>query len=119
MLIKIPRGWEIPEREATPEHVFMNRREVLAAAGFFGMEGLLRAANETRTPFPAKRNADFVLDRPITEEWAATGYNNFYEFDQADKTAVKGLVGNFKTEPWSFQVKGLVNKPATFDLAEL
>ena len=23
------RSWEIPEREATPEHVFLNRRQIL------------------------------------------------------------------------------------------
>jgi len=27
------RGWEIPERLATPEHLFFSRRQVLAAAG--------------------------------------------------------------------------------------
>ena len=27
------RGWEISEREATPEHVFLNRRAFLAASG--------------------------------------------------------------------------------------
>ena len=32
MLIKIPRGWEIPEQLATPEHVYLNRRNFLAGA---------------------------------------------------------------------------------------
>ena len=27
------RGWEIPERLATPEHLFLNRRAFLAAGG--------------------------------------------------------------------------------------
>ena len=27
------RGWEIPEREATPEHIFLNRRTFLAGSG--------------------------------------------------------------------------------------
>ena len=27
------RGWEIPERLATPEHLFFNRRGFLAASG--------------------------------------------------------------------------------------
>ena len=73
MLIKIPKGWEIPEREATPEHVYLNRRQLLKAAGFLGMEGLMQAAAEGNDPFAAKRNPEFTLDRPITEEWAATG----------------------------------------------
>ena len=42
MLIKSPKGWEIPESRVTPEHVFLNRRvfmgavaggTILAAAG--------------------------------------------------------------------------------------
>jgi sulfoxide reductase catalytic subunit YedY len=117
MLIRIPRGWEIPEREATPESVYLNRRQLLTAAGFLGVEGLLAAAGNS--PYPAKRNPQFTLDRPITEEWAATGYNNFYEFDEEDKTAVKDMVGNFQVSPWRIEVKGLVNKPRTYDVDDL
>ena len=29
MLIKIKRGWELPDSAATPESVFMNRRTLL------------------------------------------------------------------------------------------
>jgi sulfoxide reductase catalytic subunit YedY len=115
MLIKIPRGWEIPEREATPEHVYLNRRTLLKAAGFLTMEGLLAAAG----PYPAKRNESYKLDRPITEEWAATGYNNFYEFNAENKQAVKDEVGKFVTRPWKVQVSGLVAKPQTFDVDEM
>src|SRR5713101_6696983 len=95
MLIKIPRGWEIPEREATPESVYMNRRQLLMAAGFLSLEGLVRAAEVKSPYYPAKRNGDFILDRKTTEEWAATGYNNYYEFDAQNKEAVKDKVGKF------------------------
>ena len=40
MLIKRRKGWEIPERLATPESVYLNRRQILAASGF----GLAAAA---------------------------------------------------------------------------
>ena len=33
MLIKRKRGWEIPEREATPEAVYNDRRRLLKAMG--------------------------------------------------------------------------------------
>ena len=118
MLIKIRKGWEIPEREATPEHVFMNRRDILKAAGFLGAERLLAGA-EGQPLYPAKRNAEFTLDRPVTEEFAATGYNNFYEFDAQDKQAVRHKVGNFVISPWKIEVGGLVNKPQTLDVDEL
>jgi sulfoxide reductase catalytic subunit YedY len=116
MLIRIPKGWEIPEREATPESVYLNRRQILAAAGFLGTAALLKAGD---SPYPAKRNPEFTLDRPITEEAAAAGYNNFYEFDANNKEAVKDKVGKFTISPWKVDVVGLVNKPATFELDDL
>jgi sulfoxide reductase catalytic subunit YedY len=115
MLIRIPKGWEIAERDATSESVYLNRRQLLAAAGFLGIESAL--AEEASAT--VKRNPEFTLDRPITEEWAATSYNNFYEFNAEDKGAVKNLVGNFVTSPWSIEVSGLCNKPQTLDLDKL
>lgn len=111
MLIKIPKGWEIPEREATPEGIYLNRRNLLKAAGFLGAEALLASPG----PYPAKRNEQFKLDRPITEEWAATGYNNFYEFT-LDKEAVKNMVGKFNTDDWKVEVTGLCQNPKTYSL---
>src|SRR5260370_29367784 len=113
MLIRVPKGWEIPEREAVPEDIYLNRRQLLLAAGFFGMEGLLSAA-----AYPGKHNPEFAPDRAITEEWAATGYNNFYEVG-TDKEGVKNNVDKFVTRPWTFDVGGLVNKPKTFDVDQL
>jgi len=118
MLIRIPKGWEILERETTPEHVYLNRRQLLQAAGFLGAESLLVGATE-KGPYPAKRNPEFTLDRPVTEEWAATSYNNFYEFDAMDKAAVKNKVGEFVVSPWTIEVTGKVNKPRKIDLDEL
>lgn len=116
MLIRVPEGWQLPESEATPESVYWSRREWIRAAGFLGAAGLLRAA--TGGPYPAARNPEFTLDRPVTEEWAATGFNNFYEFD-IEKQAVKDQVGGFTISPWSVEVTGLVHKPRTFDLDDI
>jgi sulfoxide reductase catalytic subunit YedY len=122
MLIKIPRGWEIPEREATPESVYFNRRTLLKAAGFAGVESLLgsalQAARSTDDLYPAKLNPKYVLDRPVTPEFAATGYNNFYEFT-LDKQRVKNLVEGFTIDPWKIKVKGLVNNPKEYDFDDL
>jgi len=116
VLIRIPKGWEIPEREATPESVYYNRRAFLRAAGFAGAGSLLSAA--TTNPYPAKRNPKYELDRPITEEWAATGFNNFYEFT-LDKERVKDMVARFQISPWKVEVGGLVNKPRVYDVDDL
>ncbi len=117
MLIRISKGWEIPEREAAPESVYYGRRKILQAMGFLGLEALLPGA-ETGGLYPAKRNPKYELDRPITEEWAATGYNNFYEFT-LDKEQVKNMVGPFQISPWTVEVTGLVNKPGKYDFDDL
>lgn len=114
MLIKVPHGWQIPEREATPESVYLNRREILRAAGLLASPTLLRASG----PYPAQRNPEFTLDRPLTPEYAATGHNNFYEFG-TDKAGVKNRVGNFQTSPWTVEITGLVNKPQRLDVDTL
>ena len=121
MLVKISRGWEIPEREATPESFYQNRRALLKAMGFVGLESLLAGGLRgaaTDDLYPAKRNPKYTLDRPITPEYAATGFNNFYEFT-TDKERVKDLVGKFTIDPWQVEVKGLVNKPGKYDLDDL
>jgi sulfoxide reductase catalytic subunit YedY len=120
MLIKKPRGWELPERDATPESVYFGRRKLIKGMGFLGMEALASQAMAAVDPdlYPADRNTKYTLDRPITSEANATGYNNFYEFT-LDKQRVRDLVGRFETEPWKIEVKGLVNKPTTFDIDDL
>ena len=112
MLIKNPRGWEIPEREATPEHVFINRRRILQAAGFLGLTGLLAADSVPRNPA-------FKLDRPVTPEWAATSFNNYYEFHPTDKQAVKDQVGKFQAHPWPVEVTGLAEHTGRYEVDSL
>ena len=121
MLIRIPRGWEISESEATPEEAFLNRRQILKAAGFLCVQGLMAASGQAaRTEtYPAPRNPEYQLDRPLTPEWAATSYNNFYEFHPTDKQAVKENVGRFETSPWEIEVNGLVNRPQRIHLDTL
>ena len=121
MLIKIPRGWEIPEREATSESTFWNRRQILKAAGFVGLGGMAEPALRGAIGadlYPAKLNTKYKIDRLLTPYSQVTGYNNFYEFT-TDKERVKDLVGKFKIDPWKVTIKGLVNKPGKFDLDDL
>ena len=119
--IRIPKGWEIPERQATPEHIFWNRRKFLSALGItaLGTAGIVpRPLWASDSPYPAKRNPAFRLDRPITSERIATRYNNFYEFSD-QKEMVWKLVDRFQTEPWTIAVTGLVHKPQTLDVFQL
>ncbi len=111
MLIRIRKGWEIRESEATPESAFLNRRQLLSAAGLSLLPALASAA--------PKRNEKYTLDRPITEEWAATGYNNYYEFNPNAKEGLAPLTSEFVISPWKIEVTGQVNKPQTLDLDDL
>src|SRR3989338_8986977 len=115
-------GWAIPEREATPESVFFNRRQfLLGAAGALagGLTSALGAEAAEKAPedktlglYPAKRSPDFTLDRPLTEEKVAAAFNNFYEFG-GSKT-ISWLAQRLKTRPWQVKVGGLVRKPQTY-----
>ena len=133
--IKIPKGWEIPEYEATPEDIFLNRRQFLKAAGFSSLTalgllgGCVNFESDTERPknwefsevdrsvYPAKGNIKFSLDRPLTKESVAASYNNFYEF--SSKKDVWRHVERFETRPWEVEITGLVEKPAVFDVDEL
>ena len=72
-----------PERLATPEKVYLNRRRFFRQLGAASL-GLVAApsllgAEEGAALYPAKRNPAYILDRALTDEQVAASYNNFYE----------------------------------------
>jgi len=122
------RGWEIPERLATPESVYLNRREILKTSGFSLMGGLAAAAlsgpafaqsqtDNTADLYPAPRNGKYTIDRPITPEAINTNYNNFYEFgtQKSVAPATEALI----THPWEVRIDGMVEKELAIDVDEL
>jgi len=119
------RSWEIPEREATPEAVFLNRRQILAGlvgGGALVGSGLgLRPAFAEEDPsaglYPVKRNPTFTLDRDLTAEDVASKYNNFYEFGSHKQIwqAAQAL----KIRPWTVTLDGMVDNPQTVDIDDL
>ncbi len=139
MLIKIPKGWELPEKEATPESVYMNRRKFLVSTGIAGAYSLafLSGCNkmgengpfvkplsewplseEEQRVYPPSRNTAYKLDRPLTDEAVAARYNNFYEFS-TNKDDVYKKAEKLSARPWTLEVTGLVEEPKTFDPDEL
>jgi sulfoxide reductase catalytic subunit YedY len=118
MLIKRPKGWEIPEGQATPESAFFNRRQfvgggIALAGAMIPRPAPAQQADPTSDLYPAKRNERFPLDRPLTEEKAAADYNNYYEFGSSKSVAAAARA--LKTRPWKVSVDGLVDKP--FEIA--
>jgi methionine sulfoxide reductase catalytic subunit len=122
-IIVRPR-WYLSEKCVTPEAAFRNRRAFLQQMGFAGAGmaagGMLaRAAELVATKgYPYPRNTEFDPKGKLTNERVAASYNNFYEFS-LQKDRVKDLVGAFVTSPWQIEIKGLVERPLTLDLAEL
>jgi sulfoxide reductase catalytic subunit YedY len=116
--------WYLPEKFVTPEKAFRNRRTFLKEMGLGSAgllsSGLLARAAETaaRKGNPYPRNPEFDPKWKLSSERVVSSYNNFYEFS-LQKDRVKDLVGNFVVSPWQIEIKGLVEKPLTLDLAEL
>lgn len=126
MLIKRTRAWEIPQSEATPEAVFLDRRRFVAAlglgsgligSGLAGAGALAQARDPTADLYPAKRNEAFKLDREITAEKYSGDYNNYYEFGQSK--SITAAAEKLKTRPWTVKIDGLVEKPLEIGVDDL
>lgn len=131
--IKVRKNWEIPERLATAESAYLNRREFLKKMGLTGVgtlaltsgctwakgEGVKEQLKAVQShPIDAPRNEKFVVDTTTTDEVIAATYNNFYEFS-ARKDHVWRSVERFQTRPWEIEVSGLVEHPKVYDVDDL
>lgn len=124
MLIKKKALWEIPESLATPEAIFLNRRQLLAAGGIAAgailAPSLARAELEVDPSaglYPVKRNEAYILDRDVTAEEWATGYNNYYEFGSSKR--IKRAAQALPIRPWEVTIDGMVEKPIQIGIDDL
>jgi sulfoxide reductase catalytic subunit YedY len=131
MLIKRKRGWEIPEREATPESVFNERRRLIKAMSLGAIGAAVSAgplaslafaageaaADPSKGLYPLKRNERYTLDRPITPEKLVESYNNFYEF--GSQKEISDDAQALQIRPWTVTIDGMVEKPFTIDIDDL
>jgi methionine sulfoxide reductase catalytic subunit len=121
------RSWEIPERRATPEHLFFNRRAFLGAAASTAAVALApsralaqRVADlpdPTASLYPFKLNEKYTLDRPITPPEINGAYNNYYEFGSSK--AIAKAAQALKLRPWVIKIDGMVEKPIEIGLDDL
>ena len=126
MLIKRVRGWELPERQATPEGTYMQRRTLVRAMGLgaasLALPGLALAQNKAASDpsagrYPAPRNDKYGVPTPMTEERQATTYNNFYEFG-TDKSIWRAAQ-KLEVRPWTIKIGGMVEKPFEVGIDDL
>jgi methionine sulfoxide reductase catalytic subunit len=120
------RGWELPERLATPEHLFLSRRAFIgagAAAASMLVPGAALAQRVSDLPdptaglYPFKRNEKFALDRPLTDEKINGSYNNFFEFGSSKLIAKPAQA--LKVRPWTLKIDGMVEKPRELAIDDL
>jgi sulfoxide reductase catalytic subunit YedY len=130
MLIKIPRGWERPERAATDESLFRRRRQlvkslaagpILLSTGAAFLAACREEAKAETDPsadlYPVKRNLRYRLDRPVTDESLVTTYNNFYEF--GSQKTISSRAQAMKIRPWQVSIDGMVEQEQTIDIDDL
>jgi sulfoxide reductase catalytic subunit YedY len=147
MLIKKPS--DIQPSEITSESVYRNRRKFMVDGGTFlagaaaasavpliahsqtGDALKARAPAEMRRSPPSAWWADkftnikpapdtepFFTGEALTPYEDVTIYNNFYEFGM-NKSDPATRSGEFKTDPWSVEITGEVDKPGTYNLEDI
>jgi len=92
--------------DITPERTYLNRRAVLAGLGAAGL-----------VAGPA-RAAGFSVEEDPNSFEDITNYNNFYEFGTGKDDPARNA-HMLTTDPWAVQIDGLVDKPGTYDLADV
>ncbi len=127
MLIK--KSQDIKSSEITPQALYDNRRQFIRTAS-----GLLLAASTA--PFigsnlfasekgqyggnklDVKTRKNLAESEDLTPYNKATTYNNYYEFG-TDKYSPAKRASTLKTDPWSIEVAGHVEKPGNYHLDDI
>jgi sulfoxide reductase catalytic subunit YedY len=132
MLFKVKNANSLTENEVTDEQVYHQRRDILKKLGYVGAGSLLASSAANAGPLDwfsskeevvfkttplnyAKQTGDIQIQTP---EEKATSYNNFFEFGTGKGDPVENAQ-EFKVDPWSLVVDGLVEKPIKFELDDL
>lgn len=128
MLLKVKRGWELPESDVTDESIYLNRRALMkglgagaiASPGLMASMGAARAAVEDDPSahlYPVPRNEKYKGERAIDDEAKVLAYNNFYEF--GSHKYISSAAQAMKIRPWAVTIDGLVEKPMQIDFDDL
>ena len=108
--------------DVTPEAYFLNRRKIIKSSIYVNLLSPFIFNNSIHASKNIKFNkSSYQLDasdKKLTDYQDATSYNNFYEFG-LDKEDPKEKSSMFKTEPWTIEVLGEVDKPKIFDIEKL
>ncbi|MFV2060049.1 MAG: protein-methionine-sulfoxide reductase catalytic subunit MsrP [Gammaproteobacteria bacterium] len=127
MLIK--KSQDIKSSEITPQTLYDNRRQFIRTAS-----GLLLAASTAsfmgsnlfasekgkygRNKLDVKTRENLAESEELTPYDKVTTYNNYYEFG-TDKYSPAKRAASLKTDSWSVEVAGHVDKPGDYHLEDI
>jgi sulfoxide reductase catalytic subunit YedY len=111
---------ELRDADATPETLYLRRREFLAlgAAGAIGVAFPAAAGEPTGAALAVAKRVEKAGGEETTGWDAVTSYNNFYEFG-TEKDEPARNAGSLRPRPWTVAVEGEVAKPQEFDVDHL
>lgn len=92
--------------DVTPKADYLNRRQIIAGAGGLALGALAG---------PTLAAPEGLVPNSLDE---VTNYNNFYEFGTGKEDPARNA-HSLTTDPWSVVIDGLVERPGTYDLADL
>jgi len=137
MLIKITKKSDLKESQLSAEGVYVNRRKIIktlgfaalsmpfvkpAQAGVFDLFSDNSAADSDlifkRTKLDFFKNNNYQSLNEKTPEKKILQHNNFYEFGTG-KGDPFAYAQQFKVDPWSLTIDGLVDKPLTLYYEDL
>ena len=95
--------------DVTPKSLWLDRRAVLSGLGAAALAGGTAAQAA-----PGR----FSTDETPNSFDDITSYNNFYEFG-LDKSDPKRHAHRMTIDPWAIVIDGLVERPGTYDLADV
>jgi methionine sulfoxide reductase catalytic subunit len=99
-------GWS----DVTPKPLWLNRRQLIAGAAALAATPALARIEAAPSKYSTNVEPTSLED--------ITAYNNFYEFGTG-KEDPANYAGALTTDPWSITIDGLVDKPGTYDLADV
>jgi sulfoxide reductase catalytic subunit YedY len=133
MIIKMPKDSDATENQVTDENVYNGRRSILKSMGFLGASALLATpgsraidwfgSDKEKQLFKTEALKFSQADKYTTDEKRtplakAASHNNFYEFGTAKSDPVENAQ-EFKVDPWTLKIDGLVENPITLGYEDL
>lgn len=99
-------GWS----DVTPKSLWLNRRQLIAGAAALAATPALARIEAAASPYSTDAAPNALEE--------ITGYNNFYEFGTGKEDPAR-YAGGLTIDPWAVQIDGMVDRPGSYDLADV